>query len=56
MEEVFRMPSLFDYLERAFAGPIMMQRDFHMKTLIPNIHKIVKEYETLIEKQNKIKS
>ncbi|MFH2076226.1 MAG: monomethylamine:corrinoid methyltransferase [Pseudomonadota bacterium] len=39
------MPSLFDYLERAFAGPIMMQKDFHMKVLIPNIRKIVKEYE-----------
>ncbi len=43
------MPSLFDYLERAFAGPIMMQRDFHMKTLIPNIRKIVKEYEIIYD-------
>ena len=39
------MPSLFDYLERAFAGPIMMQKDFHMKVLIPNIRTVVKEYE-----------
>ncbi len=39
------MPSLFDYLERAFTGPIMTQKDFHLKVLIPNIRKIVKEYE-----------
>jgi methylamine--corrinoid protein Co-methyltransferase len=39
------MPSLFDYLERAFVGPIMMQKDFHMKVLIPNIRNIIKEYD-----------
>lgn len=39
------MPSLFDYLERAYTGPIMMQKDFHMKVLIPNIRRIVKEYD-----------
>jgi len=32
-------------MERAFTGPIMMQKDFHMKILIPNIRKIIKEYE-----------
>jgi len=39
------MPSLFDYLERAFVGPIMTQKDFHMKVLIPNVRKVVKEYD-----------
>ena len=43
------MPSMFDYLERAFSGPIMLQRDFHLKVLIPNIRRIVKEYQIVYD-------
>ena len=39
------MPSLFDYLERSVTGPILTQKDFHMNVLIPNIRKIVKEFD-----------
>ena len=41
------MPSLFDYLERAITGPIMSQKDFQMKVLIPNIRKVVKEFQII---------
>ncbi|MCK5417855.1 MAG: monomethylamine:corrinoid methyltransferase, partial [Desulfobacterales bacterium] len=39
------MPGLFDYLERAVTGPIMTQKDFQMKILIPNVRRIVKEFD-----------
>ena len=39
------MPTLFDYLERSLIGPIMSPKDFQMKVLIPNVRRIVKEYE-----------
>ncbi len=39
------MSTLFDYLERSVTGPIMTQKDFQMKILIPNIRKIVNEFE-----------
>jgi len=39
------MPTLFDYLERAATGPIMTQKDFQMKILIPNVRKMVDEFE-----------
>ena len=43
------MPSLFDYLERTFTGPIMMQKDFHLKVLIPNIRRIAKECQIVYD-------
>ena len=39
------MPTLFDYLERSITGPIMTQKDFQMKILIPNVRKIVNDFE-----------
>ncbi len=39
------MPTLFDYLERSVSGPIMTLKDFQMKILIPNIRRIVNEFE-----------
>ena len=39
------MPGLLDYLERAVTGPILTQKDFQMKVLIPNVRKTVKEFE-----------
>jgi hypothetical protein len=39
------MPSLFDYLERSVTGSIMTQKDFQMKILIPNVRKIVNEFD-----------
>ena len=39
------MPELFDYLERSVSGPIMTEKDFLMKILVPNIRRIVDEFE-----------
>ena len=39
------MSTLFDYMERSVTGPIMTQKDFQMKILIPNVRKIVNEFE-----------
>ncbi len=38
------MSTLFDYMERSVTGPIMSQKDFQMKILIPNVRKIVNEF------------
>ena len=39
------MPELFDYFERSFSGPIVTEKDFFMKSLIPSIRRIVDEFE-----------
>ncbi len=46
------MPSLFDYLERSVTGPIMTQKDFQMKILIPNVRKIVNEFDIKYDSKN----
>lgn len=50
------MPSLLDYLERAVTGPILTQKDFHMKVLIPNIRKIVKEFDIKYDPKDPVPS
>ena len=50
------MPSLFDYMERAFTGPIMLQKDFHLKVLIPNIRRVVKEYQIVYDPASPVPS
>jgi methylamine--corrinoid protein Co-methyltransferase len=50
------MPSLFDYLERSLTGPILSQKDFQMKVLIPNIRKIVKEFDIKYDPKDPVSS
>jgi methylamine--corrinoid protein Co-methyltransferase len=38
------MPNLIDFMERATSGPIVLEDDFNMKHLIPNIRKIVQDF------------
>ena len=39
------MPNLLDFMERATTGPILSEDDFNMKRLIPNVRKIVREFD-----------
>ena len=39
------MPNLLDFMERATTGPIFSENDFNMKVLIPNVRKVVKEFD-----------
>lgn len=38
------MPNLIDFMERAVSGPIVLENDFNLKQLIPNIRKILKDF------------
>ena len=50
------MPSFLDIMERALKGPIMTEKDFNMKILIPNIGKIVKEFNIKYDKEDLVSS
>jgi methylamine--corrinoid protein Co-methyltransferase len=39
------MPNLLDFMHRATTGPILSEDAFNMRSLIPNIKRIVKEYD-----------
>jgi len=39
------MPNLLDFMKRATTGPILSEDDFNIKHLIPNVRKIVREFE-----------
>ncbi len=39
------MPNLLDFMKRATTGPILSEDDFNMKRLIPNVRKIVREFD-----------
>ncbi len=39
------MPNLLDFMKRATTGPILSEDDFNMKYLIPNVRKIVREFD-----------
>ena len=39
------MPNLIDFMKRATIGPILTEDDFNMKFLIPNVRKIVREFD-----------
>jgi methylamine--corrinoid protein Co-methyltransferase len=39
------MPNLLDFMNRATTGPILTEYEFNMKRLIPNVRKIVREFE-----------
>jgi len=48
------MPTLLDFIERANNGPILTEKDFNMKFLIPNVRDIVKAYEITLDRENPI--
>jgi len=48
------MADLLDFIERAITAPIIPENDFYMKTLIPNIRKIVKEFDLRYSPDNPI--
>jgi methylamine--corrinoid protein Co-methyltransferase len=48
------MPNFLDFIERANSGPIMTEKDFNMKLLIPNIRDLTREYEIVLDKENPI--
>ncbi len=50
------MPGLLDYLERAVTGPILTQKDFQMKVLIPNVRKIVKQFDITYDPRDPVPS
>ena len=46
------MTDFRDYIERAVSGGLMSESDFNMKYLIPNIRKIVKDYDIRYSPEN----
>jgi methylamine--corrinoid protein Co-methyltransferase len=48
------MLSMLDICERAVKGPIMSEKDFNMKSLIPSVRDVVKAYEIVVDKENPI--
>ncbi|MBL7162368.1 MAG: monomethylamine:corrinoid methyltransferase [Anaerolineales bacterium] len=50
------MPNLLDFMERATTGPILSEDDFNMKHLIPNVRKIVREFEIHYTPENPVPS
>ncbi len=43
------MPNFLDFIERATNGPILSENDFHLKVLIPNVRRVVKEFDIRYE-------
>jgi len=50
------MPSFLDFMERATTGPILSEDDFNMKTLIPNVRKVVREFDIRYDRGNPVPS
>lgn len=50
------MPNLLDFMHRATTGPILSEDDFNMKRLIPNVRKIVREFEIRYTPENPVSS
>lgn len=48
------MPNLIDFMERATSGPIVLEDDFNMKCLIPNVRKIVKDFSIKYTPENPV--
>jgi hypothetical protein len=48
------MPNLIDFMERATSGPIVLEDDFNMKYLIPNVRKIVKDFSINYTPENPV--
>jgi methylamine--corrinoid protein Co-methyltransferase len=50
------MPNFLDFIERASSGPMLTEKNFNMKSLIPNVRDIVNEYEITLDKENPVTS
>ncbi len=50
------MPNLLDFMNRATTGPILSEDEFNMKRLIPNVRKIVREFEIRYTPENPVPS
>jgi methylamine--corrinoid protein Co-methyltransferase len=50
------MPNLLDFMNRATTGQILSEDDFNMKRLIPNVRKIVREFEIRYTPENPVPS
>ena len=50
------MPDLLDFMEQATKGLILSEEDFNMKRLIPNVRKIVREFDIRYTPENPVSS
>jgi methylamine--corrinoid protein Co-methyltransferase len=50
------MPSFLDFMERATTGPILSEDDFNMKTFIPNVRKVAREFDIRYDRGNPVPS
>lgn len=50
------MPNLLDFMERAVTGPLLSEDKFDLHVLIPNVRKIVKEYDIQYDRENPVSS
>jgi hypothetical protein len=50
------MPNLIDFMERATSGPIVVEDDFNIKRLIPNVRKIINEFNISYSPENPVPS
>ena len=48
------MPNFLDFIERAGSGPMLTEKDFNMKSLIPNVKELVNAYNIKLDKENSI--
>jgi hypothetical protein len=48
------MPDFLDFMERANTGPMMTEKDFNMKILIPAIRDLLKEYDITLDRENPV--
>ena len=46
------MPNFLDFIERATSGPLFSENDFNLKVLIPNVRKVVKEFDIRYDPAN----
>lgn len=50
------MSSFLDFMERATTGPILSEDDFNMKTFIPNVRKVAREFDIRYDRGNPVPS
>ena len=50
------MPNFLDFMERATTGQILSEDDFNMKTLIPNVRKVAREFDIRYDRENPVPS
>lgn len=50
------MPNFLNFMERATTGPILSEDDFNLKVLIPNVSKVVREFDIQYDPQDPVPS